>query len=279
MNASTEQHHPRAAWRDRLRRIIFEADTPAGKTFDVVLIWAIILSVLVVSLDTVEAYHNRFGDIFYGIEWFFTLIFTVEYALRLLTAPSAGRYSRSFFGVVDLLAVLPSYVGLLLPGSQYLMVVRGLRVIRVFRVLKLMEYVGEANVLRRALRASRYKITVFILTVLVIVLFVGALMYLIEGPEHGFTSIPRAAYWGIVTLTTVGYGDIAPETPLGQALAAMVMIMGYGIIAVPTGIVTVELNRAAMGHTARVECPGCGSAEHAMDASYCRLCGGELTQA
>ncbi len=278
MNASTEPRRTRAEWRDYLHRIIFEADTPAGKTFDVVLIWAIVLSVVVVSLDTVESYHDRFGDLFYALEWFFTALFTVEYVLRLLTAPHAGRYARSFFGIVDLLAVLPSYVGLLVPGSQYLMVVRGLRVIRVFRVLKLMEYVGEANVLRRALRASRYKITVFILTVLVIVLFVGALMYLIEGPEHGFTSIPRAAYWGIVTLTTVGYGDIAPETPLGQALAAMVMIMGYGIIAVPTGIVTVELNRAATALANQLRCPGCGSGDHPMDASYCRLCGEALKQ-
>lgn len=272
-----------APWRKKLHDIIFLADTPAGKTFDVVLIVAIVLSVIVVMLDTVQAYSDRYGHILIVLEWGFTILFTVEYVLRLLTAPSAARYAGSFFGLVDLFSVLPSYLSLLFPAGRFLLVVRGLRVLRVFRVLKLMEYVGEAAVLGQALRASRVKITVFLFSVLTIVLIVGAAMYLVEGPPNGFTSIPRAAYWAIVTLTTVGYGDIAPQTALGQAMASLVMILGYGIIAVPTGIVTVELGRAA-GATRGISgagvggerCQECGIGDHPPDSRFCRGCGTSL---
>lgn len=274
-----------APWRRKLHDIIFLADTPSGKAFDVVLIVAIVMSVIVVMLDTVQAYSDRYGDVLITLEWGFTVLFTVEYVLRLLTAPSAKRYARSFFGLVDLFAVLPSYLSLLFPAGRFLLVVRGIRVLRVFRVLKLVEYVGEAAILGRALRASRVKITVFLFSVLTIVLIVGAAMYLVEGPEHGFTSIPRASYWAIVTLTTVGYGDIAPQTALGQAMASLVMILGYGIIAVPTGIVTVELGRAASaaraipGAAAAIRegvCRRCGMGSHPQDSRFCRGCGEAL---
>jgi voltage-gated potassium channel len=265
----------RARWRERLYTIIFEHDTPAGKLFDVVLIVAIIASVLVVMLDSVRALRLEYARLFVVLEWIFTVLFTLEYVVRLVSARSARRYATSFLGIIDLLSILPTYVSLVFPAGRYFTVVRVLRVLRVFRVLKLAEYVGEANVLATALRKSVRKIVIFIATVLTIVVIVGALMYLIEGPSAGFTSIPQSMYWAIVTLTTVGYGDIAPQSPLGQALAALVMIMGYGIIAVPTGIVTVELAEA--GRASRSKCAGCSAEGHASDAKFCRRCGGPLT--
>ncbi len=266
----------RSAWRERLYQIIFEHDTPAGKTFDVMLILTILASVAVVMLDSVRRVQELYGPHLLTLEWVFTLLFTVEYVLRLYTARDALRYARSFFGLVDLFSVLPTYLSLLVPGGQMLIVIRVLRVLRVFRVLKLAQYVGEANVLGYALRSARYKITVFVFTVLTIVAVVGSLMYLIEGPRSGFTSIPRGVYWAIVTLTTVGYGDIAPATGLGQGLAAIVMIMGYGIIAVPTGIVSVELAQAsAIARGARA-CPTCGRRDHDVDARFCKRCGSEV---
>jgi voltage-gated potassium channel len=273
----TLAHEPTRAggWRARTFEVIFGHETVAGKSFDVVLIVAILASVGVVMLDSVaalQAYH----PLFLGAEWVFTLLFTAEYVLRLVSVRKPSGYALSFFGVVDLLAVLPTYLSLLFPGGQYLIVIRILRVLRVFRVLKLARYVGEARTLGLALRASRYKITVFLFTVLTIVVVVGSMMFLIEGPDHGFTSIPRGVYWAIVTLTTVGYGDIAPETPVGQAMAAVVMIMGYGIIAVPTGIVTVELaTQVRKGPTGRT-CDFCGARDHAPDARFCRRCGSNL---
>ena len=263
-----------APWRVRAYDIIFEAETPAGRAFDVGLIAAILLSVAIVMLDSVQSVAATHGAAFRRLEWFFTILFCVEYVLRLASVRRPSGYALSFFGIVDLLAVLPTYLSLLIPGGQYLIVIRILRVLRVFRVLKLAQYVGEARTLGRALRASRYKITVFLFTVISIVVVVGALLYLIEGPEAGFTSIPQGMYWAIVTLTTVGYGDIAPMTPAGQTLAALVMILGYGIIAVPTGIVTVELAHQAQGAgAARRVCADCGEAEHREDAVYCWRCG------
>lgn len=262
--------------REQVREIIFGHHTPAGKAFDVALIVVIVLSVVTVMLDSVEAIHDRFGPLLWAAEWVFTILFTIEYLLRLWSAPSAKRYSRSFFGIVDLLAILPTYIAVILPASRYLVVVRILRVLRIFRVLKLVSFIGEASVLGRALRASRYKIVVFLLTVLTLVVVIGAIMYLIEGPQNGFTSIPRGVYWAIVTLTTVGYGDIAPQSPLGQAIASMVMILGYGIIAVPTGIVTVELGRAARTPTATA-CDSCGAQDHSPEAVYCSRCGVALS--
>ena len=264
-----------SGWRAQTFEVVFGHETKAGKTFDVLLIFAILASVAVVMLDSVVALE-AFHPLFLGAEWVFTILFTVEYVLRLVTVRRPSGYALSFFGIVDLLAVLPSYLSLLVPGGQFLIVIRILRVLRVFRVLKLVQYVGEARVLGLALRAARYKITVFLLTVLTIVVVVGSAMYLIEGPEHGFTSIPRGVYWAIVTLTTVGYGDVAPETPMGQALAALVMIMGYGIIAVPTGIVTVELANQARQQAKVRSCSTCSSEAHDDDASFCKRCGQRL---
>ena len=236
---SPDTHHRR----ERLHEIIFETDTPAGKWFDVGLILCILMSVLIVMLDSVSAINYRFGSLFYGVEWGFTLLFTVEYILRLISVGRPLRYATSFFGLVDLVSIHPTYISILVPGTQYFLVVRLLRVLRVFRVFKLAQYVGESRMLLAALKASRKKIIVFVITVLVIVVIFGSLMYLIEGEDHGFTSIPRSVYWAIVTLTTVGYGDISPQTALGQVLASVIMILGYGIIAVPTGIVTVEMSQ------------------------------------
>lgn len=262
--------------RQRLHDTIFQHDEPAERAFDVVVIVAILLSVLVVMLDSVESISSEYGDVLYAAEWFFTALFTVEYLLRLWTAKRPLAYARSFYGVVDLLSVLPTWLSILFPPGRFLAVLRVLRVLRVFRILKLAEYVEQGAVLSAALRASRYKITVFVATVLTITVIVGSLMYLIEGPTSGFTSIPQSVYWAIVTLTTVGYGDVAPAGPVGKALAATLMILGYGIIAVPTGIVTLELDRASRASAPRRECPGCGVDRHDADATFCKHCGTEL---
>jgi voltage-gated potassium channel len=263
-------------WRHRLYVVIFESDTPAGKLFDVVLIGAIVLSVLAVMLESVSAYREAYGSFLYGAEWAFTILFTLEYLLRLACVRNPLHYAASFFGVIDLLAVIPTYLSVLIPGTQYLLVIRLLRILRVFRVLKLANYLDEANVLMEALRASRRKITVFIFTVLTMVVVLGSLMYFVEGTDNGFTSIPRGIYWAIVTLTTVGYGDISPQTNVGQMLASMIMILGYGIIAVPTGIVTVELDRAYKKSHLGKACPTCGAERHDTDALFCKRCGTRL---
>ena len=267
----------RARWRQDTYRIIFEADTPAGRRFDVLLLWAILISVALVMLDSVPAIHGAFGRWLYRTEWGFTVLFTAEYLARLACAPRPWRYARSFFGVVDVLAIAPTYLSLFLAGSHTLLVVRALRMLRVFRVLKLSRYLREATVLRQALRASGPKIGVFLYTVLTLVVIFGALMYLIEGPERGFTSIPTSVYWAIVTLTTVGYGDIAPASVPGRLLASLVMIMGYGIIAVPTGIVTVEMSRVKPPETITTRvCGQCLREGHDRDARHCKFCGAEL---
>jgi voltage-gated potassium channel len=267
--------------RARLHRVIFEADTPAGRAFDVALIVLILLSVVAVSFETVPGLPRGAYRWLRASEWVLTVAFTAEYLLRLAAVRRPLAYATSFFGAVDLLAILPTYVSLVVPGAQALLVVRVLRLLRVFRVLKLTRYLTEAATLGSALRASARKIAVFLLAVSTIVVVVGSVMYVVEGPSNGFTSIPTAVYWAVVTLTTVGYGDISPRTPLGQALASVVMILGYGIIAVPTGIVTAELTagaRAARDAPApdRPPCPTCGAREHAADAHYCRLCGTAL---
>ncbi|MCA9445296.1 MAG: ion transporter, partial [Candidatus Omnitrophica bacterium] len=223
---------PLKGWRAKGHEIIFEADTRAGKLFDILLIGCILASVITVCLDSVRGYREAYGAFFLGLEWLFTLLFTVEYVLRILCTANPWGYVRSFFGVIDLLAILPSYLSLVFPGTQYLVVFRVFRVLRIFRVLKLVPYVSESTVLWRALIASRRKVTVFLFAVLTMVILLGALIYLIEGEENGFTSIPRSIYWAIVTLTTVGYGDLSPKTNLGQTLAAFAMILGYAIIAV-----------------------------------------------
>ncbi len=263
-------------WRDILFEIIFEADTPAGKWFDIILIICILISVLTVMLDSVSSIREKHGELLYAVEWFFTILFTVEYIFRLICVGRPIRYAVSFFGIVDLLAILPTYMSLLFFGSRYLSVVRVLRVLRIFRVLKLGHHTKEAAVLKKALYASRRKILVFLFVVLSLVVIIGSLIYLIEDEENGFTSIPRSVYWAIVTLTTVGYGDISPVTGLGQFLAAIVMILGYSIIAVPTGIVTMELSRAHTAQSSCQACPSCSSEGHDRDAKYCKYCGAKL---
>jgi voltage-gated potassium channel len=276
--AESIDNPPLSPWREKLRIIIFEADTPAGKAFDVGVLMAIFLSVLTVMLDSVSALHIQHEPLLYDAEWFFTLLFTVEYVLRLVCSPRPLRYARSFFGLVDLLAILPTYLSLLLPGAQSMVVIRGLRLLRIFRVFKLGQFLGEASVLRNALSSSRHKITVFLGTIVILVTILGSAMYLIEGEENGFTSIPAAVYWSIVTMTTVGYGDMAPITVTGKVLASIVMILGYSIIAVPTGIVTAEIveGAAAARRITTRSCPGCLSEGHARDSAYCKDCGASL---
>ena len=264
------------SWRKTLYEIIFEADTPSGKRFDVLLIYCIILSVVVVMLDSVSFFRLSYGPVLNKAEWFFTVLFTIEYFLRIICVNSPYRYMKSFFGVVDLLAILPTYFSVFFPGTQYLLAIRMLRILRIFRVLKLVKYVREARLLGQALKASRRKIIVFIFTVATLVVILGSLMYVIEGEKNGFTSIPRSIYWAIVTLTTVGYGDISPNTGLGQALAAVVMILGYSMIAVPTGIVTVELSHAVEQDMSTRACPNCSAEGHDRDAKHCKYCGAKL---
>ena len=261
-----------------LFRVIFGHDTRGGRAFDVALLAAIALSVTAVMLESVPEVRRRHGRALVAAEWAFTALFTVEYVLRLLCVRRPRRYAFSFYGIVDVLAVVPTYAALFVAGAQELLVIRALRLLRVFRVLKMGEYLTEAGALSAALRRSRPKITVFLVTVLTLVLIVGALMHLVEGPENGFTSIPLSVYWAIVTLTTVGYGDIAPRTTAGRVLASAVMIIGYGIIAVPTGIVTAELvrgEREPSGGGSRT-CPDCGATRHDPDAAHCKYCGAAL---
>ena len=276
--ASPIDNPPLSAWREKLRVIIFEADTPAGKAFDVGLLVAIVLSVLAVMLDSVTEIRSSYGGLLDRAEWVFTLLFSVEYVLRLLCSPRPLHYARSFFGVVDLLAILPTYLSLLFPGAEFMAVIRGLRLLRIFRIFKLGQFLGEASLLRNALASSRHKITVFLGTITILVTILGTAMYLIEGEEHGFTSIPAAIYWSIVTMTTVGYGDMAPITVSGKVLASIVMILGYSIIAVPTGIVTAEIveGAAASRRITTRSCPGCLSEGHDRNATYCKDCGTSL---
>lgn len=262
----------------RLRHIIFGTNTPAGRLFDQVLIVTIIASVIAVMLDSVHDIHAQYGDLLYALEWGFTLIFTVEYLVRLWISDRPGRYAFSFYGVVDLLSVLPTYISLVAPGANYLLTIRILRVLRIFRVMRLLSFMSEANFLIRALTRARRKIAVFLFTVLVVMISFGSLMYVIEGPDNGFTSIPRSIYWAIVTVTTVGYGDITPHTILGQAIAALAMITGYAIIAVPTGIVTAEITTAMHRDRFSRECPNCHLHEHERDALYCKRCGEKLPE-
>ena len=273
-NASTDLH----GWRAKGHEIIFESDTPAGKAFDVALIVAIFTSIFAVMLESVESIHNRYGNVLAIIEWVLTGLFTVEYILRLVCVVRPGSYARSFFGLVDLFSILPAFVSLLVPGTQALVVIRTVRILRVFRVLKLANYVHASENMMRALVASRRSILVFVATVLMLVVVFGSVMYVIEGPANGFTSIPRGIYWAIVTLTTVGYGDIAPQTNLGQAISAVIMILGYGIIAVPTSIISVQMAKTELSAptVSGQACTSCGASGHASDAQFCRLCGASM---
>jgi voltage-gated potassium channel len=275
---------PPAGWRRRLFVVVFESDTPAGRRFDFTLIALIVASLLVVTLESLDAGSGAFGGRFAGLEWLFTGLFTVEYLARLACVERPGRYARSFFGVVDLLAVLPTYLALFFPGLQALIDVRVLRLLRVFRILKLTAYIREYRALARALRASARKIFIFIVTVLMAVVLLGTLMYVVEGPGNGFTSIPVSIYWAITTVTTVGFGDITPKTDLGRAIASFMMLLGWGILAVPTGIVTAEMaserfTGAAAGAGSAApgrRCGHCGSRGHRADAKFCQDCGAAL---
>ena len=266
-----------APWQDRLHEIVYEADTPAGRAFDVALVVAILAAVFAAVLESVQGLPVAVRGALRAAEWAFTALFTVEYLLRLLCVSRPLRYATSFFGLVDLLAVLPTYLSLLLPGAQSLLVIRGLRLLRVFRVLKLARYLAEARALRAALFASRPKIVVFLATVLVSITIVGAGMYLLEGPEHGFTSVPMAMYWAIVTITTVGYGDLSPQTAAGKLLASLLMVLGYALIIVPTGILSAELaQRAAQRPVSTQACRACSGEGHDPDARHCKWCGAVL---
>ena len=261
-------------WRESLNTIIFGSETRLGKAFDVILIISIVMSVLSVVLGTVAGIQMEYQEILIYIEWFFTILFSVEYILRLIAVRKPWLYARSFFGIVDFLSIIPTYLSFLFPSIKYMLIVRILRLLRVFRVLKLAAYMDEAQVLMGALSRSWRKIFVFLHTILTLVIIFGSLMYVLEGKESGFTSIPRAIYWAVVTLTTVGYGDIAPQTPIGQAVAAFIMVMGYGIIAVPTGIYSAELIKTFKSDKINNDaCPSCGEDGHDYDAEYCKYCG------
>ena len=263
-------------WRMRLHEVIFEADTPAGKRFDIILMFAILVSVLIVMLESVVSLQEKYGSLFLVLEWFFTILFTLEYIARLISVRNPLRYAISFFGIIDLLSILPTYLAFFYLSTHSIRIVRILRLMRVFRVLKLIGFLREAKVLRDSMKASWPKITVFLLAVLSMVTVLGTIMYIIEGADAGFTSIPISIYWAIVTLTTVGYGDIAPMTAPGQFLASIIMILGYAIIAVPTGIVVSGLREANKLHLNTQSCPHCMTEGHLDDAIYCRNCGNKL---
>ena len=263
--------------RERLHEIIFEADTPVGRAFDVSLLWLIVISVGVTMIESVPSIQSEHRRLFVALEWVFTIVFAAEYFLRLYSVRRPARYARSFFGIIDLVGWLPTVLSVFLPGAQYFTTLRVLRVMRVFRVLKLAKYLREAHYLAEALRAGRRKITVFLLFVITLVTILGSLMYVVEGQASGFTSIPQSIYWAVVTLTTVGYGDVSPVTPLGKFFASFVMILGYAIIAIPTGIVSSEFIKQIQSPTVSTQaCPSCGAEGHSHDALYCRRCGSEL---
>jgi len=261
----------------RIYEIIFEAETKKGKWFDIILLIIIFISVILVLIESVPKYRLMYGTYLRLAEWTITIIFTVEYITRVWVVNKPWKYVKSFYGIIDLLAILPTYLALFLLGMQSLMVIRALRLLRVFRILKLSHYLTESRVIMSALRASRRKISVFLFAVITIMLIIGTVMYLIEGEKNGFTSIPKSIYWAIVTITTVGYGDIAPQTTIGRMLASFAMILGYSILAVPTGIVTAEFTRTRnKNDTAITACPGCMNADNDSDAKYCKKCGDPL---
>lgn len=268
----------REGWRRRGFEIVFGTDTRAGRLFDLVLIVAIVASVLVTMLDSVAALHARYGTLLHAAEWLFTALFAIEYALRLAVLARPLRYARSFFGLVDLAATLPSLLSLAFTGAEQLIGIRALRILRVFRVLKLARYVGAAEQMREALLRSRRKIFVFIATMLILISVFGAIMYVVEGPAHGFTSIPRSMYWAAVTMATVGFGDIAPSTALGQFITTIMILIGYGIIAVPTGIYAAELTNSLNRTRQQRRCAACGWHGHEPEARYCHHCGAALRQ-
>jgi voltage-gated potassium channel len=264
---------PADGWRRKLYIVIFESDTPAGLLFDQLLLVAILASVAVVMIDSTIDASSPYHALLVALEWFFTLVFTIEYIARLLCVERPARYARSFFGIVDLISVLPTYLAVLVPELHALIDVRVLRMLRVFRILKLTQYLAEYQLLGAALRDSRRKIAVFLSAVVMIVVTLGTVMYVIEGPENGFTSIPVSVYWAVSTMTTVGFGDIVPQTGAGRAIATFMMLMGWGVLAVPTGIVTAEMTSQRLRVITGRGCAQCGAGEHSADARFCRVCG------
>ena len=263
--------------RERIHEVIFEADSPAGRIFDIALLVAILLSVIMVMLETTSPYGEKYGNFFHTVEWILTVFFTLEYGLRLYVVKKPLKYATSFYGIIDLLAILPTYIGLFIVGAHSLLVIRALRLLRVFRVFKLVNYMGQGRQIAIAMQRSAAKIALFGYFVLLLVTILGTTMYVIEaGANEQFDSVPRSIYWAIVTLTTVGYGDISPITPLGQFVAAFVMILGYAVIAVPTGIVSAELVRMPKTELNTKCCHNCGREGHGPDASFCKYCGKEL---
>jgi len=271
---SNQKHN----WKTKIHEIIYEADTPAGKLFDVVLLMAIIASIVLVMLESVKSFDNKFHNFLNISEWVITILFSLEYIARIISVKKPLKYITSFYGVIDLLSTIPKYLSLIFVGTHALVALRALRLLRVFRILKLARYLGASNNLLVALKASRVKISVFLFAVVIISIILGTIMYLVEGEENGFTNIPKSVYWCIVTLTTVGYGDIAPQTPLGQFIASLVMVLGYGIIAVPTGIVTAEMTKTKETdiHTNTQSCPNCSAGNHKDQAEFCYECGYQL---
>lgn len=264
-------------WRSQLHEVIYESDTTAGKAFDVGLLITIVASIIVVMLDSIEAYKIKYGQVFFILEWSFTILFTIEYLLRLISIKKPLRYVLSPLGIIDLVALIPSYLSFIFVGSQSLLVFRALRLLRVFRIFKLVHFLTEMSFLSTAIRGSLRKISIFMFTVLTLAIILGSIMYLVEKRENGFASIPESIYWAIVTITTVGYGDISPITPMGRFVASLVMLLGYAIIAVPTGIVTTEMMLASRhrGENAQ-SCPNCGREGHDQDAEFCKYCGAKL---
>ena len=261
----------------KLYEIVFEADTPAGKTFDIFLLIAVLLSVIIVMLESIESIGSKYTSSLRIVEWFFTIIFTIEYIVRILIVNRKSKYIFSFYGIIDLLAIMPTYIGVLVPGiSHSLVVIRSLRLLRIFRIFKLSRYIKESQTLVKALIASKHKIGIFFFSVIMAVIILGTIMYLIEDKESGFTSIPQSIYWAIVTLTTVGYGDIAPATDFGKFVASFVMILGYAIIAVPTGIITSEITKYNKDKITTQVCPDCLKEGHETDAEFCKFCGAEI---
>lgn len=273
--ADTNKEH----WRSRLFTVIFESDTPAGKLFDVILLMMIFVSLLLVMLQSIPSLDSKYHEIFYQAEWVITALFTIEYVLRLIAIKSPVKYAASFYGIIDLLSILPTFLSVLLPQTQYLLVIRSLRLMRVFRIFKLTQFVREGMTILLALKASARKILVFLSTVFIISIIMGSMVYVVESPFNDkFDSIPQSVYWSIVTITTVGYGDISPVTPLGKFVASLIMLLGYAIIAVPTGIVTVELTKSARNENVRNQaCPNCSKEGHDPDARYCKNCGHSLS--
>ncbi|WP_372794249.1 ion transporter [Lutibacter sp.] len=272
-----KQQVKKTHWKSKLHDIIYEADTPAGKWFDIILILVIIVSIILVMLESVEGFDNKYHNLLNISEWIITILFSLEYIARIISIKKPSNYVFSFYGIIDFLATIPMYLSLFFIGTQALIALRALRLLRVFRILKLTRYLGASVNLISALKASRIKISVFLFSVLVITIILGTVMYLIEGPQNGFTSIPHSMYWAIVTLTTVGYGDLAPHTPFGQFIASLVMILGYGIIAVPTGIVTSEMTKQDTKiHSNTQSCSNCSFDKHMDNAAFCHKCGEKL---